>query len=84
MTSRIKATAAYYYVQDKTPGNSNTWMGVPSTQYALSGRTALYATLAYAQATRGVNGAFTPVGTTADTAFGSNQTGVTIGMFHQF
>ncbi|WP_233835812.1 porin [Paraburkholderia sp. ZP32-5] len=82
--SHIKTTAAYYYVQDKTPGNSNTWMGVLSTQYSLSKRTALYATVAYAQATRGANGVFTPVGTTADTAFASNQTGVTLGMYHQF
>jgi predicted porin len=81
---QLKLTAAYYYVQDKTPGNSNTWMGVLSSQYALSKRTSLYATVGYAQATRGADGVFTPVGTTDTTAFGSNQTGVTIGMFHRF
>ncbi|MBA1364075.1 porin [Burkholderia gladioli] len=80
----LKVTAAYYYDQDKTPGNSNTWMGVLSTQYALSKRTSLYATVAYAQTTRGKNGTYTPVGTTDATAFGPNQTGVTLGMFHRF
>ncbi|WP_414447369.1 porin [Burkholderia sp. 22PA0099] len=84
LARNLKVTAAYYYDQDKTPGNSNTWMGVLSTQYALSKRTSLYATVAYAQATRGNNGAYTPVGTTDSTAFGPNQTGVTLGMFTRF
>jgi len=81
---RLKLTAAYYYEQNKVPGTSNAWMGVLSTQYALSKRTSLYATAAYAQATRFADGSYTPVGTTDNTAFGSNQTGVTIGMFHKF
>lgn len=80
----LKLTAAYYYDQDKTRGESNTWMGVLSAQYALSKRTSLYATVAYAQATRDADGSYTPVGTTDSTAFGPNQTGVTIGMFHKF
>ncbi|PXW17667.1 porin [Paraburkholderia caballeronis] len=80
----LKVTAAYYYEQNKTADTSNAWMSVLSAQYALSKRTSLYATVAYAQATRYANGQFTPVGTTDDTAFGSNQTGVTIGMFHKF
>ena len=80
----LKVTAAYYFDQDKAPGESNTWMGVLSTQYALSKRTSLYATVAYAQATHGANDTYTPVGTTDSTAFGPNQTGVTLGMFHKF
>ncbi|PLZ00025.1 porin [Burkholderia sp. WAC0059] len=77
-------TAAAYYEQNDTPKTSNAWMGVLSTQYALSKRTSLYATVAYAQATRYGNGQYTPVGTTDATAFGPNQTGVTLGMFHRF
>ncbi|RQN37989.1 porin [Paraburkholderia tropica] len=83
----LKLTAAYYYDLNKTPGASNTWMGVLSTQYDLSKRTSLYATVAYAQATRYANGTsstYTPVGTTDSTAYGPNQTGVTLGMFHRF
>ncbi|QGZ64924.1 porin [Paraburkholderia acidisoli] len=80
----LKLTAAYYYDVDKTPKMSNTWMGVLSAQYALSKRTSLYATVAYAEATRYANGTYTPVGTNDSTAFGPNQTGVTLGMFHKF
>lgn len=80
----VQLTAAYYYERDKTPGMSNAWMGVLSTQYALSKLTSVYATVAYAQATRGFNNQYTPVGTTDSTAFGPNQTGVTLGILHRF
>jgi predicted porin len=59
-------------------------MGVLSGDYSLSKRTDLYATVAYASATHYANGSFTPVGVTSDTAFASNQTGVTLGIRHRF
>jgi predicted porin len=40
--------------------------------------------LEYAAATRYANGTFTPVGVTDETAFGANQTGVTVGIRHRF
>ena len=85
MLRNLNLTAAYYYELNKTPNTSNSWMGVLSAQYHLSKRTALYATVAYAEATHLENGnSYTPVGTTDSTAFGPNQTGVTLGMYHKF
>ena len=60
------------------------WMGVPSGDYSLSRRTGLYATVAYAAATRYANGTYTPVGVTDATAFASDRTGVTLGIRHRF
>lgn len=84
LTPTIGVTAAAYYQADGRPGVSNALMGVLSAQYHLSRRTDLYATVAYAGATRGGNGSFTPVGVTSDTAFMAEQTAATIGIRHRF
>ncbi|MEQ5842390.1 porin [Paraburkholderia acidicola] len=80
----FRLTAATYYQSNKTHNVSNSWMGVLSADYLLSKRTDLYATVAYAAATRYANGSYTPVGVTDETAFASNQTGVTLGIRHRF
>ena len=80
----LQVTTAVYYQSNKTKNVSNSIMGVLSSDYALSKRTDVYATVAYAAATRYANGTFTPVGVTDETAFGANQTGVTVGIRHRF
>jgi predicted porin len=84
LTPALKLTAAAYYQSNKTSGVSNSIMGVVSSDYALSKRTDVYATVAYAAATRNANGTFTPVGVTDETAFWANQTAVTVGIRHRF
>lgn len=83
-TPAFQLTAATYYQENNTAHVSNAWMGVLSGDYALSKRTDVYATLAYAAATRNANGTYTPVGVTDETAFAANQTGVTLGIRHRF
>jgi predicted porin len=78
----FQLTAGTYYQSNKTANVSNSWMGVLSGDYSLSKRTDLYATVAYAAATRYANGTYTPIGVTDATAFASNQTGVTLGIRH--
>jgi predicted porin len=80
----FQLTAGTYYQSNKTANVSNSWMGVLSGDYSLSKRTDLYATVAYAAATRYANGTYTPIGVTDATAFASNQTGVTLGIRHRF
>ena len=80
----VQLTAATYYQQDNRPKVSNSLMGVLSAQYHLSIRTDLYATVAYATATHRANDAYTAVGVTDETAFGSNQTAATVGIRHRF
>ncbi|KXU82991.1 porin [Paraburkholderia monticola] len=84
VTPAVQLTTAVYYQSNKTKDVSNSIMGVVSGDYSLSKRTDLYATVAYAAATRYANGTFTPVGVTDETAFGANQTGVTVGIRHRF
>ncbi|MGH8778442.1 porin [Paraburkholderia sp.] len=84
VTPFLRVTWGTYYQANKAVKVSNAWMNVLSTDYSLSKRTDVYATVAYAAATRYANGTFTPVGTTTDTAFGANQTGVTVGIRHRF
>jgi predicted porin len=84
ITPANKLTLAYYYQQNDTPKVSNSWMTVLSDDYALSKRTDLYATLAYAESTRNGNGSYTPVGVTDATAFADNQTGIMLGIRHRF
>ncbi|RDU95474.1 porin [Trinickia dinghuensis] len=83
-TPAFQLTTAAYYQSNKTSGVSNAIMGVVSGDYALSKRTDVYATVAYAAATHNGNGSFTPVGVTDDTAFWANQTAVTVGIRHRF
>jgi len=83
-TPALKLTTAYYYQINDTAKVSNSWMGVFSTDYALSKRTDVYATLSYAESTRNGNGSYTPVGVTDATAFADNQTGITVGIRHRF
>lgn len=83
-TSAFTLTTALYYQMNRTADVSNSWMGVVSGDYALSKRTDLYATVAYAASTRNGDGSFTPVGVTDATAFADNQTGVTLGIRHRF
>lgn len=80
----FQLTTALYYQSNQTKNVSNSIMGVLSGDYSLSKRTDLYATVAYAAATRYANGTYTPVGVTDDTAYGPNQTGVTVGIRHRF
>jgi len=84
ITPSFNLTTAAYYQSNKAAAASNAWMGVISADYILSKSTDLYATVAYAAATRDGNGAYTPVGINNDTAFGPNQTGVTLGIRHRF
>lgn len=84
VTPAYKLTLAYYYQINDTAKVSNSWMGVLNNDYALSKRTDVYATLAYAQSTRNGNGSYTPVGVTDATAFDDNQTGIMIGIRHRF
>ncbi|WP_260858443.1 porin [Paraburkholderia sp. BCC1885] len=83
-TPAFQLTAATYYQSNKTADVSNSWMGVLSADYSFSKRTDVYATVAYAAATRYANGTYTPVGVTDATAYGPNQTGVTLGIRHRF
>jgi predicted porin len=83
-TPGFQLTAATYYQSNKTADVSNSWMGVLSADYSFTKRTDVYATVAYAAATRYANGTYTPVGVTDATAFASNQTGVTLGIRHRF
>ena len=78
-----RLTLAAYYQSNKADNVSNALMGVLSGDYILSKRTDVYATVAYAAATRYGDGQYTPVGVTSDTAFGPNQTGVTLGIRHR-
>jgi predicted porin len=80
----VRLTLAAYYQSNKADNVSNALMGVLSGDYILSKRTDVYATVAYAAATRYGDGQYTPVGVTSDTAFGPNQTGVTLGIRHRF
>jgi len=84
VTPAVKLTTAYYYQINETAKVSNSWLGIFSSDYALSKRTDVYATLAYAESTRNGNGSYTPVGVTDATAFADNQTGITIGIRHRF
>jgi len=84
VTPAYKLTLAYYYQINDTAKVSNSWMGVLNNDYALSKRTDVYATLAYAQSTRNGNGSYTPVGVTDATAFADNQTGIMVGIRHRF
>ena len=84
VSPRVQLTAATYYQQDNRVNVSNSLMGVFSAQYHLSRRTDVYATVAYATATHRANDAYTAVGVTDETAFGSNQTAATVGIRHRF
>jgi predicted porin len=83
-TPAFQLTTALYYQSNKADDVSNSWMGVISGSYSLSKRTTLYTTVAYAASTHNGDGSYTPVGLTSDTAFLSNQTGVTVGIRHRF
>lgn len=80
----FRVTAAAYYQSNKADNVSNSLMGVLGADYILSKRTDVYATVAYAASTHYANDQYTPVGLTSDTAFGPNQTGVTLGIRHRF
>lgn len=80
----FRLTGAVYYQTNKTADVSNSLMGVISADYILSKRTDLYATVAYAAASRYGDDQYTPTGVTSDTAFGPNQTAVTLGIRHRF
>lgn len=80
----FRVTAAAYYQSNKADNVSNSLMGVLGADYILSKRTDVYATVAYAASTHYANDRYTPVGLTSDTAFGPNQTGVTLGIRHRF
>lgn len=84
LTTALRLTGAVYYQTNKTADVSNSWMGVVSADYTLSKRTDLYATVAYAAATRFGNDQYTATGVTSSTAFGPNQTAVTLGIRHRF
>jgi len=84
VTPALKLTTAYYYQINDTAKVSNSWMGVFCSDYALSKRTDVYATLSYAESTRNGNGSYTPVGVTDATAFADSQTGITVGIRHRF
>lgn len=84
ITPTVRVTTAVYYQTNKVANESNSWMGVVSADYILSKRTDLYATVAYAASTRYGNDQYTPTGVTSDTAFGPNQTAVTLGIRHRF
>lgn len=83
-TPSFRLTTALYYQTSKADNVSNSWMGVVNADYILSKRTDLYATVAYAASTRYGNDQYTPTGVTSDTAFGPNQTAVTLGIRHRF
>lgn len=83
-TPALRLTTAVYYQSNNASGASNSIMGVLSGDYALSKRTDVYATLAYAAATHNGNGTFTPIGVTHETAFWANQTAATVGIRHHF
>ncbi|WP_144110591.1 porin [Paraburkholderia sp. BCC1886] len=80
----FRLTGAVYYQTNKTDDVSNSWMGVLSADYILSKRTDVYATVAYAASSRFGNDQYTATGVTSDTAFGPNQTAVTLGIRHRF
>jgi predicted porin len=80
---QFELTLAAYYQSNKTAEVSNAWMGVVNGDYFFSKTTDVYLTVAYAESTR-YGEQYTPVGLTNDTAFGPNQTGVTLGIRHKF
>jgi predicted porin len=84
ITSAFRMTGAVYYQTNKTEDVSNSLMGVLSADYFLSKRTDVYLTVAYATASRYGDDEYTPTGVTSATAFGPNQTAVTVGMRHRF
>jgi predicted porin len=81
LTPAAQVTAAAYY-QDVHRALSSTLMGVISGDYALSKRTDVYLTVAYARNDRNANLGVNGYGSTIATGY--DQTGAVIGIRHRF